>query len=140
MDLLDLLKLHEGFRATPYRCTAGKITIGYGRNLEDCPLDEEEAVFLLLRPVREAAEDIQTFNFGRYLNEARAAAVIDMRYNLGPTRFRGFKRFIAAMDRKDYDTAAAEMLDSRWATQVGDRAIRLSEIIRTGEFQNAIRH
>ena len=138
MDVVDLLKLHEGFRDKPYQCTAGKWTIGYGRNLDDFPLSEEEAEYLMLRPLRDAAADIQqNFSFARKLNEARVAAVVDMRYNLGYGGFRTFKRFILALTLEDYELASREMLDSLWAKQVGARATRLAEIIRTGEINES---
>ena len=68
------------------------------------------------------------------LSETRQAALIDMAFNLGISRFMTFKKMIAALKRNDFEEGARQMLDSRWANQVGQRAIRLSEIMRTGEF------
>ena len=39
------------------------------------------------------------------------------------------------MAREDFDTAADEFMDSKWSDQVGDRAVEVTEIIRTGEYQ-----
>ena len=61
--------------------------------------------------------------------------MIDMCFNLGLSRLRGFVKAIEAMSRQQYDNAADEFLDSRWASQVGQRAIRVTEMIRTGEYQ-----
>jgi lysozyme len=66
------------------------------------------------------------------LNDARQNALIDMMYNLGPSRFIGFKKMIAAIYDEDFNAASNEMLDSKWAKQVGRRAFRLARIMRTG--------
>ena len=55
-----------------------------------------------------------------------------MVFNLGLSRFLNFKKFIDAMEQKDYETAGKEMLDSKWAKQVGDRAKRLKQMIVEG--------
>jgi lysozyme len=55
-------------------------------------------------------------------------------FNLGATRFRGFKNAIAAMNTENYDAAAVEFMDSRWARQVGNRALELTDIIKAGTY------
>lgn len=130
--MIEMIKRHEGFRRFPYRCTAGKLTIGYGRNLEDVGISEDEAEMLLLNDVERCWEQLSQFDWFHDLNEARQWALVDMLYNLGFSRFMGFKKMLAALERRDYESAAAEMLDSKWARQVGNRAIELAEIMRSG--------
>ena len=68
------------------------------------------------------------------LTQPRRDAMINLCFNLGLTRLRGFVKALEAMSREQYDVAADEFMDSRWASQVGDRAIEVTELIRTGEY------
>ena len=61
--------------------------------------------------------------------------MIDLSFNLGQTRLRGFVKALEAMSREEFENAADEFMDSRWSEQVGDRAVEVTEIIRTGEYQ-----
>ena len=61
--------------------------------------------------------------------------MIDISFNLGQTLLRGFKKALDAMATEDYDRAADEFMDSRWAEQVKGRAPEVTEMIRTGEYQ-----
>ena len=127
-----LVKLHEGLRLLPYRCTAGKLTIGWGRNLDDRGIDLDEAEYLLRKDLLLAEKDAKTFAGEGWnsLSEVRKAVLIDMAFNLGSSRLSAFKKFKASLDGRDYERAAKEMLDSRWAVQVGRRATKLSEMMR----------
>ena len=128
-----LLQSDEGLRLKPYHCTAGKLTIGYGRNLEDRGITEAEAEYLLENDVSEIYEDLaEIYDFFTHLSPMRKAVLIDMAYNLGLGGLNKFQNMIKAIDDGDYSTAASEMLDSRWASQVGDRAERLAKLMRTG--------
>lgn len=127
---MDLIKRHEGFCNFAYECTAGKLTIGYGRNLDDVGITKDEAEVLLHNDLYECASDLKNnFQWFPYLSEQRMQALVDMRYNLGRAGFRRFKKMIKAFEQMDYATAAKEMLDSHWARQVGERALRLADII-----------
>lgn len=129
---LSWIKRHEGLRLKPYRDTVGKLTIGYGRNLEDAGLSPEEAEVLLRNDLFRCEAELREALGETYeaLSPARKAALLDMIYNLGKTRFLGFKKMIAALKAGDFARAAAEMLDSRWAAQVGQRAQFLAEKMR----------
>ncbi|WP_018694354.1 glycoside hydrolase family protein [Algicola sagamiensis] len=134
--LIEQLKRHEAFRPDVYLCTAGKPTIGYGRNLEANPITPEEAEVWLRKDLEVIQLELKRhFNYTR-LNDARAAVLINMAYNLGVPRLKGFKKMFAALEDGFFEKAAKEMLDSRWATQVGNRALELSEQMRTGEWQS----
>ena len=132
-SLEEQLILHEGMRLKPYRCTAGKLTIGVGRNLDDKGIAKSEALFLLHNDIAEALEALNRYGWYRKLDPIRQRVVIDMAFNLGMGDLLGFRRMIAALKRDDYQDAAGEMLMSRWAEQVGMRATRLAEMMRTGE-------
>ena len=129
----ELIKKHEGRRLFPYECSAGKLTIGYGRNLEDNGITDEEADYLLSNDLRRVRSEL-SMNFDWYLqlNDVRQAVVEDMLFNLGLVRFLGFKKFMKALEQQDYEEAAHQMLDSKWATQVASRADELAELMEKG--------
>jgi lysozyme len=133
--LIEQLKRHEGFKAKPYLCTAGKITIGYGRNLDDVGVSKAEAEAMLIDDVASAKRGaLALFLSYEQLSDARKAVVVNMCFNLGRARLSGFKNMIAAVNDGYFDLAAKEMLNSKWAKQVGNRAIELSEQMRTGDY------
>ena len=128
---LKLLKVHEGYSQYSYKCKLGVTTVGYGRNLESRGLTEKEAEYLLRNDIDEADNWCQTsLPYYKTLSVARKSVLIDMYVNLGATGLLKFKRMHAALESSNYLEAAAEMLDSRWSIQVGNRSIQLSKIMR----------
>lgn len=130
-----MTKDFEGLRLKPYKCTAGKLTIGYGRNLEDVGISKTEADMLFERDFAQAesearrllkANDIDADN----LIEQRFYVLTDMMFNLGYSRLTQFKKLLYALKKGLYNDAANEMLDSAWATQVGNRATKLAALMR----------
>ncbi len=137
-ELVELLKEHarkaEGLKLKPYLCPAGKLTIGYGRNLEDNGISVEEAEALLSSDAQSAVSALnRAFDWFPKLDLARQLVLADMAFNMGMPRLRGFKKMLAAVQAGDFATAAFEMKDSRWYGQVGNRAVKLVQIMRTGE-------
>lgn len=126
------LRDHEGLRLHPYKCTAGKTTIGYGRNLDDRGITSEEAEILLDHDVGLALQDCSSFGYWNELNDRRQAALVDMRFCLGPGGFRAFKKMHTALYAKEYGEAADQMLDSLFAQQTGRRADNLARMMRDG--------
>lgn len=133
-EIRALLSRHEGYRRHPYTCTGGKLTIGVGRNLEDVGIDEEEARYLLDRDIARCVSHLSTFPWFESLDRIRQRALIDMRFQLGPRGFLGFAKMRAALERKDYATAAQEVLDSQYAhVDAPARAKTVATMLRTGE-------
>ena len=160
-SLEDQLILHEGLKLKTYQCPAGYWTIGVGRNLEAKSLSrgeqqyilgcdgltpqqvidllkrrgitKEEALMLLAHDIQDCEQDLKQFDWFDRLDPVRRKVVLDMRFNLGPGGFRGFKKMIAALARGDYKAAAAEMADSAWYHQVGNRSKRLVKMMESGE-------
>ena len=128
--IIDQLIAHEGFRSNSYACSAGRTTVGYGRNLTDVGITKEEAIILLDNDIATATDDMEKLfaNFWK-LPEIVQRVLVDMRVNLGPKRFRSFKRMIKAIEDKDFYQAALEMQDSKWFGQVGQRGITLSNMM-----------
>jgi lysozyme len=126
------LCLHEGVKLEPYKCTAGKLTIGVGRNIEDIGISEEEAMFLLDSDIARVRDELdRALPWWSGLSEARRNVLIDMCFNLGISRLLQFKNALTAIEEGRYDDGATEMLDSRWAKQVGARAENLAEAMRS---------
>lgn len=133
--LRRMLVHHEGLRLTPYKCPAGKLTIGVGRNLEDAGISEKEALFLLDNDIKLVkALAYNNYPWFRCLNVARQDVILSMIFNLGFAGFSKFKRTISAVEQGHYLVASTEMLDSRWATQVKGRAIELATMMQTGRY------
>ena len=134
--LLDMITLHEGLELKPYKCTSDKLTIGIGRNIEDIGITEDEARYLLQNDVDRILKEVEHWTFLEKLNDVRQAVILDMVFNMGISTFNAntcVKTFAAIQD-EDWEKAANEMLESRWANQVGQRAIRLSQMMRKGEW------
>lgn len=132
--VLPLLKRHEGLRLRPYKCTAGKLTIGYGRNLEDNGITTEEADILLRNDVMLLEQELyENISFYHELDQVRQAALLDMAYNLGISGLLKFKKTLAFLKNQNWELAAKEMLNSKWAEQVKGRSVEISEMIKTGK-------
>ncbi|MGL5648293.1 MAG: glycoside hydrolase family protein [Clostridium sp.] len=160
-QLVKQLIRHEGLKLKAYICPAGKLTIGVGRNLEGRGITPEEskkifgaylskkeyvkrfkkegiskenALYLLDNDIENCEFDLRKNPFYNLQNQVRREVLINMCFNLGYGGLLGFRKFLAAMEKKDYPTAAKEMLDSKWAKQVKGRAIELRDQILKGEY------
>jgi len=132
--LTEQLRLHEGVEHKPYKCTAGYLTIGVGRNIEERGLSDDEINYILNNDINIVVDELgRTYDWFFDLSEVRQRVVADMVFNLGLPRFAQFKNMIAAIEAEDFVQASNEMMDSRWAQQVGLRASRLAEMMETGE-------
>lgn len=140
----DTLKLrlmrHEGEvkkrdRHMPYTDTVGKVTIGYGRNLSDRGLSDDESAFLLENDLDDSIKECQdTFPWFGQMNGPRQTVLAEMCFNLGLSKLLGFRTTLSLMMRGEYERAAGNMLKSLWSRQVGQRAQTLAEIMRTGSY------
>lgn len=147
MTLRDMLTLHEGKRKRPYRCSAGKLTIGVGHNIEDEPLDgymssylekhlyitEEMIQELLDKDIEDAITDcVKLYPDFDSFSENVQNALIDFLFNVGYKTASTFKQTNKAINRKDFDTAADLLLKSKYAKQVGKRAVDIADLLREG--------
>ena len=141
---LDTLKIHEGFSAVPYKCTADKNTIGYGYNMDANPLKvnvarlkqngitKEAAERLLMLLCEKIKAELEThFSWFDALDEDRQWVLINMAYNMGTSGLYKFKNMLTAVGKGDYDKAAAEMKNSKWYSQVGNRSAYLKTVMET---------
>jgi len=125
--VIESLKQEEGFDGMPYKDTLGIPTIGYGTKL---PLTEEEAELLLKHRLdKKILEISEKEPFFLDLPQKAQGVIANMAYQLGVEGVLKFKKMWAALKKGDYQKAADEMLDSKWATQTPNRAKRLAEIM-----------
>ena len=142
-DLIKVLELEEGFRSKPYLGTEGHVHIGFGTKLHNAKgMNPDDFPIKIGRELArewlhsEVADKDMRMAQGRHskvynsLNEDRQAMIMSMAYQIGTGGVRQFKRMWAALATGDYDTAAKEMLDSRWARQTPERAARHAQVMR----------
>lgn len=147
ISIREYIKHWEGFRSKPYRCPAGKLTIGYGRNIQDNPLtadeyrlifplytlseamkllydgiNEQQAELLLEHQIRKNRQLLQANTWYSDITCVRQIVIQDMCYNLGYEGLKSFKKMIKAIKKADYQQAADEIKNSKYYNQVGKRA------------------
>ena len=128
------LILHEGCKNFPYVDSFGNITVGIGYNLSARGLDNKWIADQFLDDIYYFySRFIEYFRWFELLDEDRQIALIDMAF-MGWKNFLTFQKMLAALAIQDYETAAFEMIDSKWARQVGARAHRVANVIITGEY------
>jgi lysozyme len=120
-------------RLYPYVDTVGKSTIGFGRNLTDRGISLGEAHALLDNDIDDAVKDlVARFPWVDTLDPVRQAVLVQMVFNMGLATFAQFKNTIGLVKRGQFEDASVQMLQSKWAEQVGDRALRLADQLRKG--------
>lgn len=137
LRLRGQIKVDEGFRGQLYRDSEGYLTIGYGRLMDASRgggIAKDEAEYLLANDLRTAERLCEGMPAYLDLSPARQAVLVNMCFNLGAAGLRQFKRLFSALIQQDYEHAASEMLASKWAGQVGARAVRLAEQMKTGQW------
>lgn len=131
------LKADEGFRSEAYQDHLGYWTIGYGRMVDGRlggGITKAEAETLLENDIKSKARELdRAISWWRGLPSGVMEAVINMAFQMGVPRLSGFKKTLAALEAHDFETAANEALDSRWARQTPNRANRVADMIRQGE-------
>ena len=134
------IKKHEGLRLKPYHDSLGKLTIGYGHNLEARGISKEIAEYLfqedfvdasltLARTLPEVGEHLH----GKDGGTTRAGVLIEMVFQMGMAGVLGFRKMFRAIAQENWDEAADQMLDSKWHTQTPGRCQTLAQIMRTGK-------
>lgn len=137
--LREMIKRHEGVRSHCYKDHLGLETIAVGRCIAEgsLGLSNDEIDYLLDNDIVRCIKELNNeFPWFKTLDECRQAAMIDLSFNIGATRLRGFVKALAAMAESKFDLASLEFLDSKWARQVGNRALEITEMIRTGKWQD----
>ncbi len=131
--LITELVRDEGRRLLPYLDTAGKITIGVGRNLTDIGISLDECSAMLESDIARAERGLdRRLPWWRSLNDVRQRVLLNMAFNLGLAGLSTFEATLAAIREARFADAAAGMRASLWARQVGQRAERLARMMESG--------
>lgn len=134
-QLIDRLVVHEGLKNKPYRDTVGKLTVGIGRDLDDVGISNDEAKYLCLNDViKVEAELDHNLPWWRNMDEVRQQVLAEMCFNIGISHLLGFHTMLGYMQVGNTSGAAEEMLNSHWASQVGQRAKDLALAMKIGSF------
>jgi lysozyme len=132
--MIAQLRLHEGERLKPYRCTAGKLTIGVGRNLDDRGITSDESAYLLRNDIDSHWNElIKHIPWVETLDDIRQRVMLDMAFNMGIFGLLTFHQTLGHIKVGNYALASSAMLESKWARQVGQRAKRLATMMKTGK-------
>jgi lysozyme len=138
-NLEDQLVRDEDEILHAYQDDEGWWTIGVGILIDKRKgggITQAESRYLLRNRIADKTSELfQKLPWVAQLDSIRQSALVNMAFNLGVDGLLKFEHFLAALQAKDWQMAAAEMLNSLWVKQVGDRARRLAEQIRTGEWQ-----
>ena len=126
-----MLEIDEGLKLKPYKCTAGKTTIGIGRNLDDVGISKELAYQMLDEDVAMAQKVCSRLFEEQWTkwSENRKLGWINLAFNLGYERLSKFKNTLRAARIEDWDAVESGLRDSLWYKQVGKRAERVVEMI-----------
>jgi lysozyme len=113
------------------------ITVGVGRNIDEnggIGLSDDEIDYLLENDIKRCKQELISLSWFTDLDSVRQDALVNLCFNLGLTRLMDFKNAMAAMAEGNYERAADEFYDSRWAKQVKSRADEVCEMVRTGRY------
>ena len=136
--LIEMIKHHEGVVAHAYKDSRGYLTIGVGRLIDEelgGGLSDDEIDYLLTNDINRCIEEAETYPWFAGLSEPRQAVVISLLFNLGKPRWDGFKKAQAAIAAGDLAEASRQLLDSKWARQVGKRAHEMAAQLQSGEWK-----
>jgi lysozyme len=150
--LIEQLKQHEGYRKHVYKDSNGIDTIGYGYNLSSNMasfssielayfyregMSKTEALRVLKLCINKTSEELKLkFEWFDSLSKARQDVLINMCFNLGIVKLLKFKKMLKCLEDDDWQGAAGQMLESKWHSDVGQRAITLSAQMMRGEYAN----
>ena len=136
-QLVKELKQDEGVKYEMYKDHLGYPTIGVGHlilegedHLLTATLTEEQVSTMLLHDLVEVIKDCQILYKGYDdMPEEAQLVLANMMYNIGRTKLTKFVKTNTLFEEQKWLSAASEMLDSRWAKQVPNRAQRLADRI-----------
>ena len=132
MSLIESVKESEGFRSKVYKCTEGYDTIGYGFAIKDLELDEDICHQILVKKLDDLIDKANNkFPFLLEIPDEKADIVYEMIYQMGLNGVSKFKKMLKALEDQDFEKASVEMLDSLWAKQTPNRALKMSNKMKS---------
>ena len=133
-ELTEHLIEFEGLRLKPYLCISGKTTIGVGRNLDDRGISEDEAMILLANDIKIVQEELQArWEWFKDLPPRPKLVMMDLAFNMGVPGISNFQNMLRDLQEQNWKGAAENLLDSKYAKQVGRRAIYNANLLETAD-------
>lgn len=142
--LVEELIKDEGYEYEIYLDHLGYPTFGVGHLVLEkdeehgkpvgTPVSEERILECLNNDIDIVCNELnKNMSWWKELDDVRQRVLANMAFNLGLPRLSKFVKFLTAVQDSDWEKASEEMMDSKWATQVGNRAVRLKEKMLKGE-------
>jgi len=128
-DIATFVEENESYQQFPYPCSKGKLTIGIGRNIQEVGITKKEALYLLKNDLLECLSDLGRIFGDQEIPNNKLKALVDMRFCLGPVKFRKFKKMIVAVKAEDWQAAAKEAEDSLWYKEVKSRGPKVIKLL-----------
>lgn len=139
MDLITIIKEHEGLYLYAYPDSLGFITIGYGKCIDKRKGDgisQQEAQYLLENDLANSRMQLAHFEWFNKLDTVRQDVLVELCFNIGLGGVLEFKHMLNCIEQKDYKAAAADMLYSLWARQVGsNRSQNMAHRLASGSYE-----
>jgi lysozyme len=131
-QITDMLIKHEGLRLFPYPDSVGRLTIGVGRNLHDRGITKDEALMMLENDIADFTKQLseRLFWFDQQPDKIKMV-LLDMAFNMGLNGLLTFHNTLEHIKNGDYKEASKDMLNSKWAVQVGVRSLELADILKS---------
>lgn len=126
------LKSDEGLNLYPYKDIFGNLTIGYGHNLSGKGVSKNAADFIFNEDVQECINDLEKLSFWNELGDDRKIVMVCLCFNLGYAGLMQFRNLLNALENKDYESAAREILNSKAAKQLPARYEKMAYFMETG--------
>lgn len=135
VEAMQMTKDFEGYSPQLYKCPAGYLTIGWGRNIEQRGISKDEAELMFLNDYKNAQKDLLIIFQEKGIDPTKVhndviMALTDMSFNLGYNRLSKFNKLFSELKKGSYEGVIREMKDSAWYKQVGKRSEKLVEIIK----------
>ena len=122
----------EGLKLFPYRCTANKLTLGVGRNIEDRGISDITAIQMLEEDIALCVNELErNISWWSEVPDGLQEVLIDLCFNMGISKLMLFTKTLQYLGSGEMVKAADELLNSRYATMVPNRAKRNADIIRS---------
>ena len=136
--LMHLLEQHEGCEQFAYKDSLGYYTISIGRCIDRRKgkgISKAESLYLLKNDIEACKHNLEKMTWYNALDDVRKCVLIELVFNMGMSGVLLFKKMISALKDKDFARAARELLDSKWATQVGkSRRDNIAYRMRHGDY------
>ncbi len=138
-ELATQLRRDEGEKLWAYKDHLGFLTIGIGRLIDKAKgggITQGESTYLFENDINRITNTLDTrLPWWRKLDEARQGVLVAMAFQMGVDGLLGFRNTLEMVRVGNYEGASKNMLNSMWAKQTPERALRLSNQMKDGNWR-----